>query len=266
MAENAARGLIAAPDRTTRAGWLRRECGSNRFTVRLNLSFGQMAPSTHGRPGGVAHSEWAEPALVRPGRRPASPRLRIGRFWRKLPTRHLTLVTPKPPFEATVGGWRGVAQSLYNHRAPHDHHGVHGINQTVQDASAPAFSLSLSAMPCAVPCGVPRGVRRGVQAPLHGRGCVPGSAGIGRAGRRASDCTSCSSLRGKAALPTWQGRTRSAPPAPCGGCVVVRCAPAGTAPGTLKKRTPPAAPRLPAGARHASAPRANRILRGGESY
>ena len=32
-------------------------------------------------------SEWAGPALVRPGRRPASPRLRNGCFWWKLPTR-----------------------------------------------------------------------------------------------------------------------------------------------------------------------------------
>ena len=199
---------------------------------------------------------------MRPGRRPASPRLRNGRFWRKLPTRHLTLVTPKPPFEATVGGWRGVAQSLYNHRARTTTTESTVSTRLCKTPPRPR-SLSLSG---AVPCGVPRGVRRGVQAPLHGRGCVPGSAGIGRAGRRASDCTSCSSLRGKAALPTWQGHTRSAPPAPSGGCVVVRCAPAGTAPGTLKKRTPPAAPRLPAGARHASAPRANRILRGGESY
>ena len=49
-----------------------RECGSKRFTVRLNLGFGQMAGATHGRQGGVVRSEWAGPALVRPGRRPAS--------------------------------------------------------------------------------------------------------------------------------------------------------------------------------------------------
>ena len=70
-----------------------RECWSKRFTVRLNLSVWADG-RRHSRPGGVVRSEWAGPALVRPGRRPASPRLRNGCFWWKLPTRPPWTGTP----------------------------------------------------------------------------------------------------------------------------------------------------------------------------
>ena len=217
MAENVARGQIAAPDRTTRAGWLRRECGTNRFTVRLNLSFGQMAPSTHGRPGGVAHSEWADPALVRPGRRPASPRLRNGRFWRKLPTRHLTLVTPKPPFEATVGGWRGVAQSLYNHRARMTTTESTVSTRLCKTRPRPR-SLSLS-LPCRVPFRAACRAAYGVvcKLPCTVEDACPGPRGL--AGQGGAPRTARPALRCAVKPPSQPGRGTPGlrPPPPLAG-------------------------------------------------
>ena len=81
-----------------------RECGSKRFTVRLNLSFGQMTGASHGQPGGVVRSEWAGPVLWRPMRRPTSPRLRNGRFSRICPICHLPLLHWNPTIRPAAGG------------------------------------------------------------------------------------------------------------------------------------------------------------------